>query len=396
MKKSVTLDSLDSDNKELYTKAKALCLKMIIDLKNGKKPKLEAVKCSLDNAIYDTKLHYLRPGDKVITTELSVNSIKKLTRTIVVLDILLENSLSGYVMSRRELYYLIKSYSKNDKSLKVIDVTDQKETDEIIDFICEMLEILKEQLNVFSSDRGAQTYSKNLIVTEELPNGGFATIDLSSLGTSPYIPKNKPQKLSVKTKKGKLDFILIVESEGTANTLISNGILERHNCVVIGAQGVPSNGVRRWCRILQDQLDVDLFFFGDLDAYTLGSIAKTLLCGSGSSLIRNADYCAPRVKYLGLLPEDVKRYDLSDYKVDVKDPVEYRAIKRAKDALSNDPFFKDKKNKKLRDILDYLVSSETRCEQQSLIGGRIVKDDKQSPLMMEKIIIDKIKKGYYI
>lgn len=398
MRDLITLDSLDQDNKELFKKAKDICLQMIEDLKAGRKPKLEAVKCALDNAIYDEKLHILRAGSKLVTTELNVNSIKKLTRTIVVLDVLLENSMSNLVMSRRELYYLIKSYSKNDSTLKAIEVTDQKETDEIIDFICEILEILKEQLNVFSSDRGAQTYSKNLIVTEELPNGKKAIIDLSSLGTSPFMPKNKPQKLSVKTKKGKLDFILIVESEGTANTLISNGILDRHNCVVIGSQGVPSNAVRRWARILQDQLNTDLFFFGDLDAFTIASIAKTLICGSGASLIRNADYCAPEVKYLGVLPEDIERYDLSDYKVKTEDESEYRAIKRAKDALDNDPFFKDKspKNKALKKILEWLVKEERRCEQQALIGGKLSKNDKPSPLMMEKIIIDKIKKGHYI
>ena len=96
MKKIIKLDSLDQDNKELYSKAKNMCFKMIDDLKKGKKPKLEAVKCSLDNAIYDSKLHFLRPGDKTVTTELNVSSIKKLTRTIIVLDILLENSVAGY------------------------------------------------------------------------------------------------------------------------------------------------------------------------------------------------------------------------------------------------------------------------------------------------------------
>lgn len=398
MRDLITLENLDSDNKELFFKAKKVCLQMIEDLKAGRKPKLSAVKCALDNAIYDPKLHILRAGDKTVMTELNVNSIKKLTRTIIVLDVLLENSLANLVMSRRELYYLIKSYSKNDPALKAIEVTDQKETDEIIDFICEILEILKEQLNVFSSDRGAQTYSKNLIVTEELPGQKKAVIDLSTLGTSPFVPKNKPQKLSVKTKKGKLDFILIVESEGTANTLISNGILERHNCAIIGSQGVPSNAVRRWCRILQDQLKTELYFFGDLDAFTVATIAKTLIAGSGASLIRNADYCAPNVRYLGVLPEDIARYDLASYDVKTSDSSEYRAIKRAKDALENDPFFKDKsdKNKRLRKILEWLVKEEQRCEQQALIGGRVNKTDKPSPLQMEYIIIDKIKNGLYI
>jgi DNA topoisomerase-6 subunit A len=128
-----------------------------------------------------------------------------------------------------------------------------------------------------------------------------------------------------------------------------------------------------------------------LDAYTLQNIYRTLKAGSASSLIRNADFSAPDVKFLGVLPEDIKKYDLNYYEVKDKDASELRALKKAKDVLSNDPFFKDKKNKKLANILQFLIKNKVRCEQQALFSV-----NPKDPLMPEKIILKKIKEGSYI
>ena len=183
----------------------------------------------------------------------------------------------------------------------------------------------------------------------------------------------------------------MVESEGTANTLVANGITKRHNCIIMGAQGVPSNAVRGWCRTIQNQLKVPIFFYGDLDAYTLQNIYRTLKAGSAASLIRNADFSAPKVYFLGLLPEDVEKYDLHCYDVSTKDASEMRSIKKARDALKNDPFFQDKKNKKLAGILKWLISEKKRCEQQSVFSI-----NPKDPMVLEKFIVNKIKtKSYY-
>ncbi|MBO9668152.1 MAG: DNA topoisomerase VI, partial [Bdellovibrio sp.] len=100
---------------------------------------------------------------------------------------------------------------------------------------------------------------------------------------------------------------------------------------------------------------------------------------------------APNVKFLGVLPEDVKKYDLPHYKVKESDPAEARALKKAKDALENDPFFLDKKNKNLADILRWLIKEKIRCEQQSFFSV-----DPKDPIKTEKLILEKIKRGSYV
>lgn len=375
---------------DIPKEARLLADKMLKDLESSKRPVLEAVKTSLDNSFYNAKVGYLTPGDKVVRTELNVSSVQKLARVVFILEILLRNLEIESVNTKREIYYMAKGLIKGNSRLKPLDFEDQPESDAIIDFIGDMLEVYREELNIFANDRGGQTYSQQLIVTETLADGEKAVIDLSTLGTSPFQPKNKPQALKLKTKK-KVDFCLIVESEGTANTLVTMGFTKRNNCIVMGAQGVPSNGVRGWSKLIQEELDIPMYFFGDLDAYTMQNIFRTLKAGSAASLIRNADFSAPNVKFLGVLPEDVKKYDLPHYKVKESDPAEARALKKAKDALENDPFFLDKKNKNLADILRWLIKEKIRCEQQSFFSV-----NPNDPIMTEKLILEKIKRGSYV
>lgn len=377
-------------NLDIPKEAKQLADRMLKDLENSKRPYLEAVKTSLDNSEYNSKVGYLTPGDKMVRTELNVSSVQKLARVVFMLEILLRNLDIGAVNTKRELYYMCKGLIKGDKRYKPLDFEDQTESDSIVDFIGDMLEVYREELNCYANDRGGQTYSQQLVVTETLPDGTKANVDLSTLGTTPFQPKNRPQALKLKAKK-KIDFCLVVESEGTAGTLQTMGFTKRNNCILMGAQGVPSNGVRGWCKLIEDQLDVPMYFFGDLDAYTLQNIFRTLKAGSAASLIRNGDFSAPNVRFLGVLPSDVKKYDLPHYKVKESDPAEARALKKARDVLENDPFFKDKKNRDLSDILRWLIKEKIRCEQQSYFSV-----NPKDPIMTEKIILEKIKKGDYV
>lgn len=377
-------------SKDILKTAQGICNDMLLDLEKARRPSLEATKCALDNSFYNPKVGYLTPGDKKVRTELNVSSVQKMTRAIFMLEILLRNIEVGAVNTKRELYYISKGEVKFNPKLRPLDFQEQDESDSVVDFLCEMFEVYREDFNCFANDRGGQTYSQELVVTEKMPDGGTAVVDLSSLGTSPFQPKNRPQSLTLKAKR-KIEFALVVKSEGTANTLVSTGFTKRNKCILIGAQGVPSNAVRGWCKLIQDELAVPMYFFGDLDAYTMQNIFRTLKAGSAASLIRNADFSAPDVKFLGVLPEDIKKYDLHDYGVKETDVNEARALKKAKDALENDPFFQDKKNKKLADVLHWLIKNKRRCEQQSLFMV-----NPRDPQMPEKIILEKIRSGSFV
>jgi len=389
-KVQIVTKRIRKNDTEIIRMGRELCERMLADLERAKRPLLQATKCALDNSFYNAKVGYLTPGSKKVSSELNVSSVKKISRAIFMLEILLRNVEIANINTKRELYYVAKGLVKHEAMLRPLDFQDQDESDSVIDFLCEMMEAYREEFNCVADDRGGQTYSKQLIVQETELDGNIATVDLSTLGTAPYQPRNRPQNLQLSVRS-KIDFCLVIESQGTANTLVANGFTKRHNCILIGAQGVPSNAVRGWVRLIQEQLAIPLYFFGDLDAYTMQNIFRTLKAGSAASLIRNSDFCAPKVKFLGVLPEDIKKYDLVDYPVKENDVQEARALKKARDALANDPFFKDKRNKELKAVLEWLVKNKRRCEQQAFISV-----DPRDPQMMEKIIIDKIQSGVYI
>jgi len=149
-----------------------LCDLLLKDLESARRPVLEAIKCSLDNALYSAKVGYLTPGKKKVRTELNVSSVQKMSRAIFLLEVFLRNLETGAGNTKRELYYISKGEVKHNPELKPLDFSNQDESDSIIDFICEMLVCYREDLNCFANDRGGQTYSDHLVVTESLPGGG--------------------------------------------------------------------------------------------------------------------------------------------------------------------------------------------------------------------------------
>ena len=76
------LISIRELNIDIPKEARMLADKMLSDLEKSKRPMLEAVKASLDNAFYNPKVGYLTPGDKVVRTELNVSSVQKLARVV--------------------------------------------------------------------------------------------------------------------------------------------------------------------------------------------------------------------------------------------------------------------------------------------------------------------------
>ncbi|NCF98259.1 MAG: DNA topoisomerase VI, partial [Planctomycetia bacterium] len=98
--------------------------------------------------------------------------------------------------------------------------------------------------------------------------------------------------------------------------------------------------------------------FVDCDPYGISNIYRTLKVGSGNAAHINRFFCVPNATYLGVTPQDIIDYELPTH------PLKDVDIKRAKDALKNDPFFKSKKSWK--SAIEQLLSMGVRAEQQAL------------------------------
>jgi DNA topoisomerase-6 subunit A len=95
---------------------------------------------------------------------------------------------------------------------------------------------------------------------------------------------------------------------------------------------MPTRATRRFIRRLSEDLAIPVYAFVDCDPYGICNIYRTLKVGSGNAAHINDAFCVPKVRYLGVTPEDIRTYDLPTHKMTEV------GIKRIDDALSNDPF----------------------------------------------------------
>jgi DNA topoisomerase-6 subunit A len=122
--------------------------------------------------------------------------------------------------------------------------------------------------------------------------------------------------------------------------------------------GVPTRATRRFVRRLSDQCDLPVYAFVDCDPYGISNIYRTLKVGSGNAAHINQFFCVPRARFLGVTPQDIIDYKLPTHPLKVVD------VKRAKDALKNDPFFKQ--HKPWTAAMKQMLKMGTRAEQQAL------------------------------
>ena len=122
--------------------------------------------------------------------------------------------------------------------------------------------------------------------------------------------------------------------------------------------GVPARACRRFIRKLSDDRKIPVYAFVDCDPYGISNIYRTLKVGSGNAAHLSQFFCVPQACYLGVTPQDIIDYHLPTH------PLQEVDIKRARDALKNDPFFRA--HKPWQKALLQLLQMGVRAEQQSL------------------------------
>ena len=101
-----------------------------------------------------------------------------------------------------------------------------------------------------------------------------------------------------------------------------------------------------------------MYVFVDGDPYGITNIYRTLKVGSGNAAHLNEFFCVPQARFLGITPQDIVDYKLPTHSLKDVD------IKRARDAIKNDPFIKH--YRELIHAIEQLLKMGVRAEQQAL------------------------------
>lgn len=343
-------------------------------VQKSKRPSMSFPVRSLQNVRYDTRRGHFEILGKKVTRTLSYTTVKTFAQSMRLLattknDLLDKDDIAG----KREVYY-------NSKSWGECRFDEQPESDALLDDIEAMLAINREQLGYIPEERGGDVCGPIVVIDRDPSSGRPIRINCKELGTGAWSVPSRVEHLGFETKA---KFILVVETASLFQRLVHHRFFDRANCVLVSMSGVPTRACRRFVRRLADDQRLPVLAFTDGDPYGYCNIYRTLKVGSGQAAHINRFFCVPQAQFLGVTPQDIKDYNLED----ATHPLEEADIKRAKDALKNDPFIQH--HKEWQKALEEMLRMGVRIEQQAFAKHGL-------NFVLDKYLPEKLKKGKFL
>ena len=320
-------------------------------INTGDKPILKFPVRSLNNVSYSTKKGYLEIGRGRKERTLTVNTVKGFAQTLRMMGLSKELVETHDFATKRDVYYQSKNWNE-------ARFNDQTESDTVMDDIEALFsvdDVSREQLRFVPDEHGGAVAGQLIVHDPDLETGEIERIDCTRFGSGAYSIPSSVEHLSFETNA---KFILAIETGGIFQRLQSHKYWRSANCILVSMAGVPTRSTRRFIRRLSEQAQIPVYAFVDCDPYGISNIYRTLKVGSGNAAHINKFFCVPWASFLGVTPDDIVKYDLPTH------PLKDVDVKRAKDALKNDPFFQSKK--KWSAAIEKLLQMGVRAEQQSL------------------------------
>ncbi len=323
------------------------------DVKKSTRPRLEFPVRSLSNVHYDGAGGTFVLNGRMSTRDLSYTTAKTFAQSIRMMSLSKMLVETDDIATKRDAYYQSKNWDE-------ARFEEQPESDTVMDDIEAMLGVNREQLGFIPDQHGGSVVGPVVIIDKHPATGRPLRIDLTKQGTGAWSVPSSVEHLKFKTKA---KFVLAIETSGMFQRLVKHAFWKKANCVLVAMGGVPSRACRRFIRKLADGQKLPVYVFTDGDPYGYSNIYRTLKVGSGNAAHLNEFFCVPQASFLGVTPQDIIDYDLPTHKLKDVD------IKRAKDALKNDPFFQH--HKRWQKAIKQLVKMGVRAEQQAFAAHHL-------------------------
>jgi DNA topoisomerase VI subunit A len=316
-----------------------------------RKPDLAFPVRSLGNVKYSLDRGYFEIGRQKKTRTLTVNTVKSFAQTLRMMGLSKDLVESNDFATKRDAYY----QSKNWEEARFDEQTESDAVMDDIEALFSVRGVNREQLRFIPDEHGGAVAGNLIVLDPDRDTGAVERIDCTRFGSGAYSIPSSVEQLSFETDA---KFILAIETGGVFQRLQSHKFWQTSNCILVSMAGVPTRATRRFVRKLSDECKIPVYAFVDCDPYGISNIYRTLKVGSGNAAHLNQFFCVPQARYLGVTPDDIREYQLPTH------PLLDVDVKRAKDALKNDPFFKS--HKPWQKALEDLVRMGVRAEQQAL------------------------------
>ena len=322
-------------------------------IESGKLPSIKMPVRSLDNVTYDQGAGYLELGKAERVRTLTVNTARSFAQTLRLMATSRTMVESNDCATKREAYYISKNWGD-------CRFEEQAESDAIMDDIeavASLHGLSRENLRFYPESHGGSVAGRLAIIDQNAKTGQLIEVDCANLGSGAYSIPRSAEHLRFRTDAR---FVLAIETGGMFQRLNNHRFWETANCIIVEMGGVPTRATRRFIRLLSDKHNLPVYCFVDCDPYGFTNIYRTLKAGSGNAAHVNRFLCVPRARFLGVTPQDIIDFRLQD----ATHALAATDVKRAKDALQNDPFITA--HPEWIAAIKQLLDMGVRAEQQAL------------------------------
>src|SRR5213594_1704033 len=313
-----------------------------------KKPTMKFPVRSLTNVKYHPDRGYFEIAGQKKERTLTVNTVKTFAQTLRMIALSKELVENDDIATKREAYYVSKNWEE-------ARFNEQPESDTVMDDVEAFFSVNREQLGFIPEEKGGDVAGRLIVVDHDRDTGKVLRIDCTKFGSGAYSIPISVEHLQFETNA---DFILVIETAGMFQRLVKHNYWKKADCILVSMGGVPTRACRRFIRRLADFKKIPVYVFIDGDPYGIGNIYRTLKVGSGNAAHLNEFFCVPQARFMGITPQDIIDYKLPTH------PLKDVDIKRARDAMKNDPFIKH--HKEWVKAMEQLLQMGVRAEQQAL------------------------------
>ncbi len=314
----------------------------------GEKPSMKFPLRSLANVTYSSGTGFFKLKGKNKERTLTVNTVKTFAQTLKMMALSKELIDTDDIATKREAYYVSKNWSE-------ARFKEQPESDTVMEDVEAFFGVNREQLGFVPEEKGGDVAGRLVVIDHDRDTGEVLHIDCTRFGSGAYSIPISVEDLQFETDA---QFILCIETAGMFQRLVKHNYWKSANCILVSLGGVPTRACRRFVRRLADTHGLPVYVFVDGDPYGYSNIYRTLKVGSGNAAHLNEYFCVPQAHLLGITPQDIIDYELPTH------PLKDVDIKRAKDALKNDPFILH--YKAWQKALEQMIKMGVRAEQQAL------------------------------
>ncbi|XP_048203467.1 meiotic recombination protein SPO11 isoform X1 [Perognathus longimembris pacificus] len=220
----------------------------------------------------------------------SPKSVQKFALILKILSMIYKLVQSNTYATKRDIYYTDSQLFGN-----------QTTVDNIIDDISCMLKVPRRSLHILSTSKGL--IAGNLRYMEE----DGTRVNCSCGATATAVPSNIQGIRNLITDA---KFLLIVEKDATFQRLLDDNFCSKLSpCIMVTGKGIPDLNTRLLVKKLWDTFHIPMLTLVDADPHGI-EIMCIYKYGSMSMSFEAPNLTVPAIRWLGLLPSDIKRLNI--------------------------------------------------------------------------------------